>query len=73
VTPLRANAAGRVGAAVKATNIVIGTSGWVYRDWRGRVYLDDLPQDRWLGYLSQRLSTIEIQRVVLPPACSGAL
>jgi uncharacterized protein YecE (DUF72 family) len=45
---------------VKATNIVIGTSGWVYRDWRGRVYPDDLPQDRWLGYLSQRFSTIEI-------------
>ena len=26
----------------------IGTSGWQYRDWRGRLYADDLPQRGWL-------------------------
>lgn len=26
----------------------IGTSGWQYRDWRGRFYPDELAQARWL-------------------------
>jgi uncharacterized protein YecE (DUF72 family) len=39
---------------------VIGTSGWVYRDWRERVYPEGLPQRRWLEHLSRRFATIEI-------------
>jgi uncharacterized protein YecE (DUF72 family) len=38
----------------------VGTSGWVYRDWRDRVYPRGLAQRSWLHHLSRRLSTIEI-------------
>jgi uncharacterized protein YecE (DUF72 family) len=38
----------------------IGTSGWVYRDWRGPVYPADLPQRRWLGWFSERFPTVEV-------------
>jgi uncharacterized protein YecE (DUF72 family) len=40
--------------------IRIGTSGWVYRDWRGSVYPDGLAQRSRLEHLSRRFSTIEI-------------
>lgn len=40
--------------------IWVGTSGWMYPDWRGRVYPDGLPERSWLHHLSRRLSTIEI-------------
>jgi uncharacterized protein YecE (DUF72 family) len=40
--------------------IWVGTSGWVYRDWRGTVYPDRLPQRSWLEHLSRRFRTIEI-------------
>ncbi|HEX6131191.1 MAG TPA: DUF72 domain-containing protein [Actinomycetota bacterium] len=41
-------------------DVRIGTSGWVYRDWRGTVYPTELPQRRWLEHLSRRFPTIEI-------------
>jgi uncharacterized protein YecE (DUF72 family) len=40
--------------------IVIGTSGWQYRDWRRRFYPDGLAQRRWLAYFSQRFPAVEI-------------
>jgi uncharacterized protein YecE (DUF72 family) len=40
--------------------ILVGTSGWVYRDWRGTVYPARLPQRSWLEHLSRRFPTIEI-------------
>jgi uncharacterized protein YecE (DUF72 family) len=40
--------------------ILVGTSGWQYRDWRGTVYPDDLPQRSWLADLSRRFPTIEL-------------
>jgi uncharacterized protein YecE (DUF72 family) len=40
--------------------IRIGTSGWVYRDWRGSVYPEGLAQRSWLEHLSRRFPTIEI-------------
>lgn len=40
--------------------IRIGTSGWVYRDWRGRFYPEGIPQRRWLGYYAQRFDTVEL-------------
>jgi uncharacterized protein YecE (DUF72 family) len=37
--------------------MVIGTSGWQYRDWRGVLYPQQVPQRRWLEhYASQYLS-----------------
>lgn len=38
----------------------IGTSGWVYRDWRGTVYPRGLAQRSWLEHLSRRFPTIEV-------------
>jgi uncharacterized protein YecE (DUF72 family) len=38
----------------------VGTSGWTYRDWRGRVYPHGLPQRDWLPWFSTRFATVEI-------------
>jgi uncharacterized protein YecE (DUF72 family) len=38
----------------------IGTSGYVYSDWRGRFYPADLPHARWLEFYAQRLATVEL-------------
>jgi uncharacterized protein YecE (DUF72 family) len=38
----------------------VGCSGWQYRDWKGRVYPDDLPQARWLEYYAGLFDTVEI-------------
>jgi uncharacterized protein YecE (DUF72 family) len=48
--------------------IVVGTSGWQYRDWRGAFYPEKLPQRRWLEYFSQRYPTVEVNNsfYVLP-------
>jgi uncharacterized protein YecE (DUF72 family) len=40
--------------------IYVGTSGWQYRDWRGRFYPTKLPQREWLAYFSSRFPTVEI-------------
>jgi len=39
---------------------MIGTSGWQYRDWKGRFYPDGLPQARWLEYYAENFATVEI-------------
>ena len=30
--------------------VLVGTSGWQYRDWRGRFYPQGLAQARWLEH-----------------------
>jgi uncharacterized protein YecE (DUF72 family) len=40
--------------------IRIGTSGWVYDDWKGRFYPEDLPQDKWFEFYAERFDTVEI-------------
>ncbi|NUT19633.1 MAG: DUF72 domain-containing protein [Hamadaea sp.] len=40
--------------------LVIGTSGWQYRDWRGRFYPADLAQAHWLEYYAERFATVEV-------------
>lgn len=37
----------------------IGVSGWNYDHWKGDVYPDHLPRDRWLDWISRRFSTVE--------------
>lgn len=44
----------------RAGPIRVGTSGWVYKDWRGRFYPADLPTSEWFGYYSRHFATIEI-------------
>jgi uncharacterized protein YecE (DUF72 family) len=38
----------------------VGTSGWQYRDWRGRLYPSGLPQSEWLAHFSQVFETVEV-------------
>ena len=40
--------------------IRIGTSGWVYADWRGRFYPKGLPQRGWLDYYARQFDTVEL-------------
>lgn len=40
--------------------IRIGTSGWNYAEWRGRFYPEDLSEDRWLSYYSERFDSVEV-------------
>jgi len=38
----------------------IGTSGWIYKGWRGTFYPEKLPQKKWLGWYTEQFSTTEI-------------
>src|SRR5437016_58508 len=40
--------------------VLIGTSGWQYRDWRGRFYPPDLPQRAWLEHYAACFATVEV-------------
>jgi uncharacterized protein YecE (DUF72 family) len=39
--------------------VIIGTSGWQYRDWRGRFYPQRLPQRLWLEHYAAHFATVE--------------
>ena len=38
----------------------VGTSGWQYRDWRGRFYPAALPQRLWLEHHAAAFATTEV-------------
>jgi uncharacterized protein YecE (DUF72 family) len=40
--------------------ILVGTSGWQYRDWRRRFYPDGVAQRDWLAYFSERFPVVEV-------------
>jgi uncharacterized protein YecE (DUF72 family) len=40
--------------------IRVGTSGWVYADWRGRFYPKGMGQSRWLSYYAEHFDTVEL-------------
>jgi uncharacterized protein YecE (DUF72 family) len=40
--------------------VIIGTSGWQYTDWRGRLYPARLSQAEWLSYYAERFQTVEV-------------
>jgi uncharacterized protein YecE (DUF72 family) len=41
-------------------NILVGTSGWSYKEWKGSFYPADLPADDMLRHYGTRLPTVEI-------------
>lgn len=41
-------------------NILVGTSGWSYKHWKGSFYPADLPADDMLRYYATRLPAVEI-------------
>ncbi|MEA2004757.1 MAG: DUF72 domain-containing protein [Acidobacteriota bacterium] len=38
----------------------LGTSGWSYKDWKGRFYPEELPQKDWLPYYGEHFNTVEV-------------
>ena len=40
--------------------LYIGTSGWVYRHWRGIFYPEGLAQAKWLEFYNQYFTTVEL-------------
>jgi uncharacterized protein YecE (DUF72 family) len=40
--------------------IRIGCSGWMYDDWRGRLYPEREPKRRWLELYAQEFETVEV-------------
>lgn len=40
--------------------IVIGTSGWNYRHWKGTFYPEDLPVKNWLKYYYEHFKSVEL-------------
>jgi uncharacterized protein YecE (DUF72 family) len=59
----------------RAGEIRVGTSGWLYRHWRGRFYPAGLRQRDELAYLAARLPTVEVNgtfySLTRPEACDG--
>ncbi|MBV8530179.1 MAG: DUF72 domain-containing protein, partial [Candidatus Eremiobacteraeota bacterium] len=41
-------------------SVRVGTSGWVYRDWRDRFYPPGLAQPCWLSYYAAHFDTVEL-------------
>ncbi|HUR74286.1 MAG TPA: DUF72 domain-containing protein [Sporichthya sp.] len=39
--------------------VLVGTSGWQYKDWRGVLYPPRCPTPRWLGEYSNEFVTVE--------------
>jgi uncharacterized protein YecE (DUF72 family) len=54
--------------------VLIGTSGWHYKHWRGGLYPAPLPVREWLTYYAERFATVEINNAFyrLPEASSFA-
>lgn len=40
--------------------VLLGTSGWSYKHWKGIFYPQDLPQKKWFQYFSGKFDTVEI-------------
>ena len=40
--------------------IRIGTSGWIYRHWKGRFYPEGLPSKDWLEFYCRYFDTVEL-------------
>jgi uncharacterized protein YecE (DUF72 family) len=41
-------------------NILVGTSGWSYKEWKGSFYPADLPAEQMLRHYATRLPAVEI-------------
>ncbi len=56
-----------------SANIHIGTSGWQYDHWRGPFYPEDISQDDFLAYYSERFQIVEINNSFyrVPAGVSG--
>ena len=46
--------------AKEENKIFIGTSGWIYRDWKGIFYPEDLVRSKELSYYAEYFNTVEV-------------
>ena len=44
----------------KLGHLHVGTSGWTYKDWRGRFYPKDVAQKDWLAWYAEQFGSTEI-------------
>ena len=42
------------------TRLVVGTSGYSYKEWKGTFYPEDLPAAKFLSYYAQHFGSVEI-------------
>jgi uncharacterized protein YecE (DUF72 family) len=40
--------------------VLVGTSGWAFKEWKGSFYPEDLPDDGMLGFYASKFPTVEI-------------
>src|SRR5436309_3838759 len=40
--------------------VLVGTSGWQYRHWRGAFYPEGVRQADWLEHYASRFATVEV-------------
>jgi uncharacterized protein YecE (DUF72 family) len=63
------------GAGPAAPRVLVGTSGYNYREWKGPFYPTDLPAAKMLPYYAARFPTVEINasfyRLPAPSAVAG--
>jgi uncharacterized protein YecE (DUF72 family) len=43
-----------------AMRVLVGTSGYSYKDWKGNFYPEDLPAAKMLGFYASQFNTVEI-------------
>jgi len=43
-----------------AAQVRVGTSGWIYRHWRGVFYPEKLPVARWFDWYARTFDTVEV-------------
>jgi uncharacterized protein YecE (DUF72 family) len=48
----------------KKGQVRIGTSGYIYRHWRGVFYPESQPVGRWFAFYSQQFDTVEINNTL---------
>ena len=41
-------------------NLIAGTSGYAFKEWKGSFYPEDLHQDGWLGFYATKFPAVEI-------------
>jgi hypothetical protein len=49
--------------STKRSNLLIGTSGWTYRSWRGPFFPRDLPEQERLEFYARQFRTTELNGV----------
>jgi uncharacterized protein YecE (DUF72 family) len=50
----------RLSTITRAMRVIVGTSGYSYKEWKGTFYPDDLPASRMLSFYAQHFGAVEI-------------